>query len=146
MTRIMARAQTSGRADDNEETAKKRLKTFHDQTEPVVEYYQPIGRLCRIDANGDKAGINATARRNFFCKFSYLLGPPGCQLPGVADSLEQRYGYQHINVGLLLSQYAQSSAKDAKQVAEALKKGKPVEASIVCPLVLEEVRKAQRGG
>jgi len=34
--RILKRAETSGRADDNEETAKKRLSTYHQQTEPTI--------------------------------------------------------------------------------------------------------------
>jgi len=37
--RLMKRAETSGRVDDNEETIVKRLKTFHDHTRPVIEYY-----------------------------------------------------------------------------------------------------------
>ncbi|XP_057289382.1 uncharacterized protein LOC130612110 [Hydractinia symbiolongicarpus] len=37
--RLLGRAKTSGRVDDNEETIKKRLKTFEDQTLPVVEKF-----------------------------------------------------------------------------------------------------------
>ena len=37
--RLLGRAKTSGRADDNEETIKKRLKTFEDQTLPVLDVY-----------------------------------------------------------------------------------------------------------
>jgi adenylate kinase len=35
--RLMGRAKTSGRVDDNAETIKKRLHTFEDQTKPVVK-------------------------------------------------------------------------------------------------------------
>ena len=35
-SRIMTRAETSGRSDDNLESARKRFKTFQTQTEPVV--------------------------------------------------------------------------------------------------------------
>lgn len=38
--RIVERGKTSGRADDNEESVKERIKTFHDQSEPVIEYYR----------------------------------------------------------------------------------------------------------
>ena len=37
--RLLGRAETSGRVDDNEETIKKRLKTFHDITKPVIDHY-----------------------------------------------------------------------------------------------------------
>ena len=35
--RIMKRAETSGRADDNIDTAHKRIKTCHDETVPTLE-------------------------------------------------------------------------------------------------------------
>merc|ERR1711936_439136 len=37
--RLLKRAETSGRADDNEETIKKRLVTFHQHSEPVIKHY-----------------------------------------------------------------------------------------------------------
>merc|ERR1719341_219486 len=37
--RLLKRGQTSGRADDNEETIKKRLDTFHKHSEPVIAAY-----------------------------------------------------------------------------------------------------------
>ena len=46
--RLMGRAETSGRVDDNEETIKKRLKTFHDITTPVVDYYEKQGKLRKV--------------------------------------------------------------------------------------------------
>lgn len=33
------------RADDNEETVKNRIKIYHEQTEPIKEYYQKTGKL-----------------------------------------------------------------------------------------------------
>jgi adenylate kinase family enzyme len=50
VNRLMERAKTSGRADDNEETIKKRLKTFHKETEPVINLYQDSGKLIKINA------------------------------------------------------------------------------------------------
>ncbi|KAK8726234.1 hypothetical protein OTU49_010443 [Cherax quadricarinatus] len=38
--RLLHRAKTSGRVDDNEETIKKRLATFHKHSKPVVDYYK----------------------------------------------------------------------------------------------------------
>ena len=38
--RLLNRAKTSGRADDNEETIKKRLATFHKHSEPVIDAYK----------------------------------------------------------------------------------------------------------
>jgi UMP-CMP kinase len=48
--RLMKRGETSGRADDNEESIKKRFKTFVDTSMPVVDYYEKQGRVARIQA------------------------------------------------------------------------------------------------
>jgi len=37
--RLLKRGQSSGRVDDNEETIKKRLNTFHQHSQPVVQNY-----------------------------------------------------------------------------------------------------------
>lgn len=39
INRIVARGKTSGRADDNEETAKKRLSNYYKQTLPLKDFY-----------------------------------------------------------------------------------------------------------
>lgn len=46
--RLLGRAKTSGRVDDNEETIKLRLKTFEDQTLPVLDRF--VDRVKKIDA------------------------------------------------------------------------------------------------
>lgn len=50
--RLLKRGESSGRADDNLETIKKRLKTFKDQTVPVVEHYKQKNRAVVIKAEG----------------------------------------------------------------------------------------------
>jgi len=47
-SRIMRRATTSHRSDDNEQTVMRRLATFHDFNQPVVDYYQKLGKLCTV--------------------------------------------------------------------------------------------------
>lgn len=49
--RIKGRAAETGgaRADDNEETLKKRLKVYHEQTAPILPYYESKGLLRKID-------------------------------------------------------------------------------------------------
>lgn len=46
-SRLLERAKTSGRVDDNEETIKLRLKTFENQTLPVVEKFADrVKKVC----------------------------------------------------------------------------------------------------
>ena len=48
--RLLFRGQSSGRVDDNEETIKQRLQTFHQLTEPVIEHYAKQSKLKSINA------------------------------------------------------------------------------------------------
>ncbi|MFN3846055.1 MAG: adenylate kinase [Paracoccaceae bacterium] len=48
------------RADDNAETVRERLKAYHDQTAPLISYYDGKGVLKRIDAMGAIADIRAS--------------------------------------------------------------------------------------
>lgn len=50
--RIVARGKTSGRADDNEETAKKRLDTYYAQTLPLKDFYIAQGKYAKIHGMG----------------------------------------------------------------------------------------------
>ena len=53
MKRLILRGQQSGRADDNEETIKKRLVVYHSQTMPLIEWYKQEGVHYHIDGLGE---------------------------------------------------------------------------------------------
>jgi adenylate kinase len=55
--RILLRGQQSGRSDDNEETARKRLDTYHNQTSPLNAYYEQQGKYRAINGMGSIDGI-----------------------------------------------------------------------------------------
>ena len=52
MQRLIKRGQESGRADDNEETIKKRLVVYHSQTQPLIEWYKQEGLHHHINGSG----------------------------------------------------------------------------------------------
>lgn len=47
--RLLKRAQIDGRADDNLETIRERLRVFRIQTSPLIDYYSKQGKLESID-------------------------------------------------------------------------------------------------
>ena len=55
--RILLRGQLSGRADDNEETARKRLEVYYNQTSPLKAYYEEQGKYLAINGMGTIDGI-----------------------------------------------------------------------------------------
>jgi len=40
------------RADDEPETIQRRLAVYHEETEPLLDYYEQRGRLTRVDGDG----------------------------------------------------------------------------------------------
>jgi UMP-CMP kinase len=48
--RLLERGKTSGRADDNAESIRKRFRTFVETSMPVVDHYEKEGRVVKIDA------------------------------------------------------------------------------------------------
>jgi adenylate kinase len=48
--RMSRRATIEGRSDDTPEAIERRLATYHDQTEPVVEHYLATGKLVKVHA------------------------------------------------------------------------------------------------
>ena len=45
------------RADDEPATIARRLAVYHEQTEPLLDYYKPQGRLARIDGAGSPTTV-----------------------------------------------------------------------------------------
>jgi len=51
MSRILERGKNSGRIDDNEETAHKRIATFEKQSKEPLAYFSSLGSpIIKIDA------------------------------------------------------------------------------------------------
>ena len=53
MSRLIKRGQESGRSDDNEDTIKKRLDVYHNQTAPLIEWYEKEGIHNHINGLGE---------------------------------------------------------------------------------------------
>ena len=50
--RLLKRGKISGRSDDNRQTIESRLDVYHQQTEPVKEYYAQQNKLTYIKGKG----------------------------------------------------------------------------------------------
>ena len=59
--RILKRAADTGgaRTDDNEETLRKRLGVYHEQTAPIIPYYRGRGALKSIDGMADMDAVSS---------------------------------------------------------------------------------------
>jgi len=51
LKRLLKRGETSGREDDNEESIKKRFRTYKETTMPVIEHYQTLHKVAQVDSS-----------------------------------------------------------------------------------------------
>ncbi|EFN50922.1 hypothetical protein CHLNCDRAFT_141713 [Chlorella variabilis] len=57
--------RNEGRTDDNIETIRKRFKVFIDSSLPVIQHYEALGKVARINADRDTEEIYKEVRRLF---------------------------------------------------------------------------------
>jgi len=50
--RLLKRAELEGRADDNEETIRERMRVYDEQTAPLLDYYRAQGLLVEVSGMG----------------------------------------------------------------------------------------------
>ena len=55
--RMLQRAGQEGRSDDNEATIRNRMVVYHEQTRPLLDYYQGQGKLARVDGVGAMSDV-----------------------------------------------------------------------------------------
>ncbi|MFC6396213.1 adenylate kinase [Luteococcus sanguinis] len=62
VARLLKRAQIEGRADDNEETIRRRMEVYRSETEPLMALYRERGLLVSVDGDGS---VDDVAERIF---------------------------------------------------------------------------------
>lgn len=60
---IIDRLLNRGRADDNEETIRNRLKVFESQSKPVLEYYNDKVKIIKIESIGTPEEVYARIKK-----------------------------------------------------------------------------------
>ncbi|THH27623.1 hypothetical protein EUX98_g6560 [Antrodiella citrinella] len=62
LNRLLERAKTSGREDDNEESIKKRFRVYTEQTMPVIEHYNKLHKVAEINATATIEDVHEKAK------------------------------------------------------------------------------------
>jgi adenylate kinase (isozyme 1 subfamily) len=75
--RLLKRGETSGRADDNAETIRKRFRTFVEQSLPVVESYEKRGKAVRISATSTPDEVYAQVLKAIDAKAAHAKKASG---------------------------------------------------------------------
>merc|ERR1712042_116482 len=150
--RLLIRGQTSGRVDDNEETIKSRLVTFHEATSPVTTHYDKQRKLHKINAEREPEAIFGDVEKSLDsiilseCKVLFVVGGPGSGKGTQCQRLVNKFNLTHICSGDLLRDEVASGSKLGKSLALTMKKGDLVSLETVLTLIRNAMVKAALAG
>ncbi|KAK3088078.1 hypothetical protein FSP39_014403 [Pinctada imbricata] len=157
--RLLGRAQTSGRLDDNEETIKKRLTTFHEMTKPVIDHYTQINKIRKVDAersaeevfkdvqqifDGHLSGSKKSTEKDpklKDAKVLFVVGGPGSGKGTQCAKIVEKYGFCHLSSGDLLREEVASGSERGKKLNEIMEKGELVSLDDVLGLLRDAMEK-----
>jgi len=114
LERCLKRAETSGRADDNPDTIKKRVQNYFDQSYPVIEYYNKFGKVRKIDARGDISQVYAKTKAAVLPQTMFIVGPKAAGKTCIAENLAARTNMKHINFKKFVEENGLKQADDEK--------------------------------
>lgn len=60
--RLLKRADKEGRADDNEETIRTRMRVYQEQTQPLLDFYQKRDLLVKVDGDQPIPAVHADVK------------------------------------------------------------------------------------
>jgi len=151
--RLLKRGETSGRADDNAETIRKRFKTFVDQSIAVVDKYTAKGNCHKISAVPGPEEVFAEVaaaldaaeakwRKEDAVEMAksmvvppvpgalpkdasivFVLGGPGAGKGTQCERIVRDYGFTHLSAGDLLRDEVKSESEVGKACATLMKEG-----------------------
>ncbi|XP_062593112.1 adenylate kinase isoenzyme 5-like [Saccostrea cucullata] len=154
--RLLGRAQTSGRVDDNEETIKQRLKTFHDITTPVIEHYTKQNLVQRVPAESsadevfqqvekifDSMSLDNTGKDPILkdAKVLFVVGGPGSGKGTQCAKIVEKFGFCHLSSGDLLREEVASGSEKGTKLKDVMARGELVSMDDVLELMCDAMKK-----
>ncbi|KAJ3325772.1 hypothetical protein HDU76_013132 [Blyttiomyces sp. JEL0837] len=140
--RLLKRGETSGRADDNLQTIKKRFKTFIDTSMPVIEYFDKVGKCVKISSEPPPDEVYQNVRTHFEdsavpaatiqpITHNNVIFVLGTQCARLAKD----YNLTHLSTGDLLRAELAKGSDIGKAAGDLMKEGKIVPMHIIISLL-----------
>ena len=110
--RCMARAKSSGRADDNPEPLKKRFQAYTESTRPVVDMYSRFGKVRHIDASGDVNAVYKLTKEALLPEIYFLVGTKASGKTTLGKKMAERTNMSLLNFTKFVNQKGLKGADD----------------------------------
>ncbi|KAJ3274964.1 hypothetical protein HDV01_001828 [Terramyces sp. JEL0728] len=144
--RLLERGKTSGRADDNLETIKKRFDTFKEQSVPVIQHFKQKGLVHEISSAVDVYEVYQESRQLFTRKYPckhrniiLIIGGPGAGKGTQCAFIVNEFKFKHISTGDLLRKEIEKQSPIGLAVTSYISKGKNAPMNIILELLKTEV-------
>jgi adenylate kinase len=139
--RLLKRAESSGRSDDNEEVIRNRLREYHEKTLPVLQFYREKGQQYDIDGtrpveevrNDIMRILEKELEKNLFNLV--LFGYPGSGRGSQGLALAEKFDLEYIATGRMIREEISNHTDIGMQVHDLYEAGELVPDEIVVRLI-----------
>ena len=139
--RLLKRGIDSGRADDNEEVIKNRLKEYYKKTLPVLDFYKEKGNYVAVnglqaikEVNSDIENVIGKLKKDKLVNI-VMFGYPGSGRGSLGKAVAEKYGLEFIATGDMLDAEIHNNTEIGKKVKELYEIGELVPDEIVIKLM-----------
>ncbi|CAM9099152.1 unnamed protein product [Discosporangium mesarthrocarpum] len=135
--RLIGRGASSGRADDNLESIRKRFMTYKESTMPIIKHFSAKGKTRRVIADRTVEDVFAEVKSLLVDRVVFVLGGPGSGKGTQCALIEgnKDLGYAHLSAGDLLREERNSESNLAEMINEYIREGKIVPAEVTVGLL-----------
>ncbi|EGR27160.1 hypothetical protein IMG5_201010 [Ichthyophthirius multifiliis] len=103
--RLLSRGQASSLADDNELAIMNQINTFHGITQPVLDFYENLGKVCTIDGSKEIDEVFKKIEEMIKPNIIFMYGPPCIGKSEISRSLSDKTKYMYINMSSFKKQH-----------------------------------------
>ena len=151
--RLMKRGQTSGRADDNPDSIRKRFRTYLDSTMPVIQHFAQQGKVRQVSAVDSVDAVykqvqvifsalpppSATSSAAAKPKVVFVLGGPGAGKGTQCANIVRDFGWVHLSAGDLLREARSSGDETGQMIDRHIKEGQIVPVKVTVQLIKKAI-------
>ncbi|KAJ3288453.1 hypothetical protein HK104_008171 [Borealophlyctis nickersoniae] len=143
--RLLERGKTSGRADDNIETIKKRFNTFLETSLPVINRYVELGKCIKISSEPPMEEVYQNVRKYFdkpkplyhnnVVFMLVMVAGKGTQ----CERLAKEFHLTHLSTGDLLRAEIEKGSDIGKAAEDLMKEGLMVPSEVILRLLRDSM-------
>ncbi len=146
MKRLLERAKTSGRMDDNEAVILNRLNEYDQKTLPVLNFYKDLGMHAPVNGQGTVDEVFGRIEGQIEMALAksqmniVLFGYPGAGRATQARKLAEEFGLTYLATGEMLTAELKSQGELSKIIEPHIKEGTLVPDELIVRLIEKNIK------